>query len=241
MVLHIFLAIILSFRIYAGDTVAEVILVKGQVTKLYPGTLKALEVKLGDKLPEDTSLATAERSIVRVKYSDGSQVTIGPKGHVNLVMASKKGSGLISLLKGKIRSQVMKNGDSQKTKLIIKTRNAALGVRGTDFQTVYNPANKNTSLVTFDGEVAMKKVSDKEILKKSIETSTTPTKAPVQNFEDYDKIIDKNNVLVKKGRFSGVSQQATQATNPIKINPKQYVALKKSNEFNISKKPIEIT
>ena len=69
--------------------------------------------------------------------------------------------GLISLVNGKIRSQVSKDvlarakdgGDD--TKLYIRTKSAAMGIRGTDLQVVFNPENNMTSLVTFEGEVVM--------------------------------------------------------------------------------------
>ena len=41
--------------------------------------------------------------------------------------------------------------------MIVKTRSAVMGVRGTKFQATYNPANKNTSLITVEGKVAMVK------------------------------------------------------------------------------------
>ena len=63
--------------------------------------------------------------------------------------------GIITLLKGKIRSKVKKTKAHSKNKFFVKTQNAALGVRGTDFQTIYNPENNVTNLLTFKGKVAM--------------------------------------------------------------------------------------
>src|SRR5690606_13003721 len=64
------------------------------------------------------------------------------------------GPGLVSLLKGKMRSQIVPD-NTNNDKYIIRTRTAAMGVRGTDFQSTFNPENRATSLVTFKGQVAM--------------------------------------------------------------------------------------
>ena len=56
--------------------------------------------------------------------------------------------------KARVRKEQVKD-----PKMIIKTRSAIMGVRGTTLGQ-YNPATNNTSLVTIEGEVAMAKVEE---------------------------------------------------------------------------------
>ena len=82
----------------------------------------------------------------------------------------KRKTGLISLIKGKLRTKVIKKGtkltkDKSSHSLFIKTNTASLGVRGTDFQVVYNAKNKVTSLLTYEGEV---QISKNKVRKKAL-------------------------------------------------------------------------
>ena len=69
---------------------------------------------------------------------------------------------MISLLKGKLRTKVIPNlldPKTRKSKLFIKTKTAAMGVRGTDFTSIYNPSLENTSVITFEGDVRLPKLT----------------------------------------------------------------------------------
>lgn len=143
----------LSTQVFASD-MAKVIRLRGYATQLAPGARDARIVELGQKIYEDTSILTKEKSFVVLEFSDGSRMSVGPQSKVVVVKARGSDPGLISLLKGQIRNTV-KPEDNNENKYIIRTRTAALGVRGTDFQTSYNTENKATALVTFKGRVAM--------------------------------------------------------------------------------------
>lgn len=86
-------------------------------------------------------------------------MNLGPNSQMVINAFPKKEAGIITLVKGQIRSQVTKDymemEDKSKSKLYIKTKTAAMGIRGTDFQVNFNPQNQNTSLITFEGKVAM--------------------------------------------------------------------------------------
>ena len=47
--------------------------------------------------------------------------------------------------------------------MFIKTKTAAMGVRGTDFTSIYNPSLQNTSVVTFEGDVRLAKIDPTEV------------------------------------------------------------------------------
>jgi hypothetical protein len=151
-----------SPQIYAKKVIAYVSKVRGHVTVLPPGAIKARRVIKNQKLYEDSSILTTAKSFVQVRYLDGSTLNLGPKSKIVLVELKKKtGVGVISLLKGKIRASIAKRSAQNrngKNKFFVKTRSAALGVRGTVFQTTFNPQNDVTSLLTFEGKVAIAKI-----------------------------------------------------------------------------------
>lgn len=240
----------------AKKVIATVSKIRGVVTVLPPGAIHARKVLKGDKLYEDSSLLTTQRSFVQVRYTDGSTLNLGPKSKIVLVELKKKsGVGVVSLLKGKLRASIEKREESQRTgknKFYIKTRSAALGVRGTIFQTTYNPTNDATSLLTFEGQVAMAKVDDKIIEKQakevvgdeakqvqaeSVEKTKKDWKNNKVNSETMDKLLEtKETVVVKQGQYSGVTEGLVKSSLPVKISPKQFTVLYHSKEFkNVDK------
>jgi hypothetical protein len=249
------LAIILSANCFAAQK-ATVILVKGKVTALLPGAIEAIKVKKGQSLPEDTSVVTGAKSIVRLKFSDKSTMNLGPKSKVIVARMPSKKPNMINLLSGAMKAQVNKNSNkASKNKMIIKTRSAVMGVRGTKFQTSFNPTNGNTSLVTVEGNVAMvkrKEAPPKKIVEeKEVENQTTDSnsinekvaekidEAPVSELDALDKALENTEdvVEVPAGRYSGVVEKSEKApTAPTKIAPSQYKALAKSMD---SKKKVE--
>jgi len=161
--------LVLIFQIssicFAQKNMAKVLVIKGKASKLVPGAQKATAVKKGDRLPMDTSILTRDKSFVLVKLVNGDTMSLGgnSKMVINLTGATK--TSFISLLKGQLRSVVpnknKKIAKKKKYKAIIKTRHAAVGVRGTDFLIVYNPKNRIMTNLTFEGEVQVVKIKDR--------------------------------------------------------------------------------
>lgn len=230
------ISLFLLFPIHAAKKkIATVDIVKGRVTQLAPGALKAVEVQKGDSLLEDTSLVTSDNSMVRLSFVSGTTVVLAKAGKIVLRETPKeaKEKEFITLLNGKVRAAVKKSlnlPNPKASKLIIKTKTAALGVRGTEFITVFNPENQVTSLVTLEGEVAMKKIVKKRgLIKESQKTS-------VEDFSKMDMALSEEDaVVVKKGRYSGVNSNFLKATVPQKISPVQYLALKKNENLEVVK------
>ncbi|MCR9204447.1 MAG: FecR domain-containing protein, partial [Halobacteriovoraceae bacterium] len=163
--------------------VAEVSLLRGKVSQLAPGERLARTLKVGDKVREDTSILTGDKSFVQIKYDDGSRTSLGPNSKIVVVKMDKKGNGVLNLLKGRVRNNVKQDYEGKK-KFYVRTRNAALGVRGTEFETIYNSDSNLTSLLTYKGEVAMVKTKDN--IDKS-KTNLKKAKRVVRNFDN--KII----------------------------------------------------
>jgi hypothetical protein len=119
---------------WASKKVAIVKLLKGEVDVLTLG--KTTKLKVEDWVEDGSVVKTGEKSFVKLVFIDKSQMNIGPGSEMKIEKFGEKDSGVIDLVKGKIRSQVTKDYlqmDRNKSKLFIKTPNAVMGVRGTDF------------------------------------------------------------------------------------------------------------
>ena len=145
--------------IHANENgVAKVIILKGTVNAFFKDG-KAVQVQIDQWLPEGAKITTQDKSFVKLLFIDKSQMNLGPKSEMEIASFPKNEAGIISLVKGQLRSKVTKDymqmDDKSKSKLYIKTKSAAMGIRGTDFQVNFNEANQNTSLITFERAVAM--------------------------------------------------------------------------------------
>ena len=237
------------------SVMATVEFVHGKVTQLRPGALSASKVSLGDKVYADTSIVTGEKSFVRLRFEDQSLMSVGPATMAVVesqrTKSEHKDSKVVSLLKGKIRTMVNKEeklvvDDNKKEypKFIVKTRTAAMGVRGTDFQAFYMPESNQTSLVTYDGSVAMAKVDEAKIrqqMQKKAKKEVIVTRDNQVEVRQGDELgtlneaelmkstFDQKNVIeVKAGQYSSSVEKLNAISLPVKISPVQLQALKKN-------------
>jgi hypothetical protein len=203
-----------------ADDVAKVVILKGQVkAKLANG--QVIDVKADQSLPEGAVLQTSEKSFVKLIFIDKSQMNLGPNSQMIINAFPKKEAGIITLVKGQIRSQVTKDymemEDKSKSKLYIKTKTAAMGIRGTDFQVNFNPENQNTSLITFEGKVAMA----------HIERGEREVKFDQNKLERI--VSSEKAVLVVKDQISAVNLNvAERAMVPTVLGTTQLNALKEN-------------
>lgn len=214
----------IAFNSFAADNVAKVIIMRGMVkAKLLDGTI--IDVKADQSIPEGATVQTAEKSFVKLLFIDKSQMNLGPNSQMIINAFPKKEAGIITLVKGQIRSQVTKDymemDDKSKSKLYIKTKTAAMGIRGTDFQVNFNPENQNTSLITFEGKVAMA----------HIDRASREEHFDQQNLENV--VSSEKAVFVTKGQISAVNLNvAERAMVPTLLGTKQVEALEQ-NETGI--------
>lgn len=216
----------------AGPEKVFVKYVRGTVTILAPGHLTASKVKKNDWLLEGSSIVTAEKSLIRLIFKDKSSMNIGPSSKIILNRLPKNKANVVNLLTGIIKANVQRQENigedgKPKTKMLIKTRTAIMGVRGTKFQTTYNMVNNNTSLVTVEGNVAIAKLQKTESLPKSIKEFG---KAHLETVEDLELLVNNSPSVVEvpAGRYSGVVDKVAHPTVPVKISPAQYNVLAKS-------------
>ncbi len=209
----------------------KVIRLRGYATLLSPGAKNARVVEFGQKIYEDTSILTTAKSFVILEFKDGSKMSIGPNSKVVVMKARSGEPGLVSLLKGKIRNNIQSENNKD-VKYIIRTRTAAMGVRGTEFQTSYNADNKATSLVTFKGEVAMARInsSHKELESSNVKVERdingqpvfeTSNKETSTKIEELKKALMSQGVSVENGQFAGTVAGLESPTKPVVVNPVQ--------------------
>jgi hypothetical protein len=139
--------------------VAVVKIIRGEV-KAKLGQKEVL-LKMSDWLQVGSTLRTADKSFVRLVFVDKSIMNIGPRSEITISKFNGNNeAGMIDVVKGMVRSQVtkdyLKQKDKDSSKLFIKTPNAVMGIRGTEFtigvshQEGFAPV---TSLVMIEGKV----------------------------------------------------------------------------------------
>jgi hypothetical protein len=201
----------------AQKKVAVVKLLRGDADILSLG--KTIKLKADDWVSEGHVVRTADKSFVKLVFIDKSQMNVGPNSEMKIENFSGKDSGVIDLVKGKIRSQVTKDylqmEDRDKSKLFIKTANAVMGVRGTDFMISTN--GKTSSVVLFAGEVVFNKLDDRR---------TTSSGA-------LEQIVDRG-VRMFPGEFSVVDPNR-QPTVPSLLNVQQRETLEKNDSFEANR------
>ena len=209
----------MSTSVIAAPNVAVVTLIRGQVQLLTLGKTEALKkdswVKQGDVVK------TGQKSFVKLVFIDKSQMNIGPNAEMKIEKFSGKDSGVIDLVKGQIRSQVSKDymqmKEKDKSKIFIKTSNAVLGIRGTDFLVGTN--GRNTFTVLFEGEVKFSKIERGDTRREGLED------------------IVNRGVTMRPGEFSVVDAAHRVPTEPALINIKQKENLIKNETFDNNRVP----
>ena len=218
-----------SLKAKVGPFIAEVSIVRGRVTLMAPGLRSAIVLKKGKKLRRDSSILTGKNSFVRIKFFDGSLASLGPESKMVVNETGKTNVGLISLVKGKLRTKIEKGKNARP--FFIKTRTAALGVRGTEFQTLYNKKNRVTSLLTYEGKVQIAKVEKRDPSQPRVVPKTNEEYLIQKQDEMNGLLKSKKSVGVNKGQYSGTSPKVQKTSLPVKISPVQFTALYKNDEL----------
>jgi hypothetical protein len=247
----LFLLFFISLSPNIFSKYAQVIFVRGDVTQLAPGELLARKVNKDDRLEIDASILTGSKSFIKMKLQDGSHISIGPDSKIILekLGATEKDASLIDLLKGSLRSDIEKSATGNMN-FFIKTKTAAIGVRGTEFETVYGPTSGVTSLLTYKGSVSMthikeldkvksKKMKNIKYERESDLDSSLDIKEEVATEEMIDPIkkmemaLNKDSAsTVKGGQISQTIDSMETVGRPTLINPVQLNLLYENSEFN---------
>lgn len=207
------LSLMVSLPSYAGKA-ALVKLIKGEAKAIVNG--KEVKLKADDWVDGGAVIKTSEKSFVKLVFIDKSQMNVGPLSEIKIEKFHSKDAGVIDLVKGKIRSQVSKDylqiQGKDRSKLFIKTKNAVMGIRGTDFMITTN--GTNTAAILFEGEVVFNRLSDRKITDSA----------------QLDRIVDQG-VRMFPGEFSAVGEGGS-PTVPALLNVGQREKLEKNVQFD---------
>ena len=212
------LLIALLFTLPAYANVGTVIILKGNVTSQYKG--KMVKLKKGSKVKVGSQIRTRVKSFAKILFPDKTSIVVSPQSEI-IIQAYKSGkSGIITLIKGGIRSRVRKNPSKRDIKFIIRTKTAAMGVRGTEFTVNYYDKTKRTALVTISGEVVMVKVPKR-----------------IKGLKQLKRWLSKKTaVSVKRGQYSAVTPGKVTPSKPIKVSPMQIRSLERNELPTTTKK-----
>jgi len=174
---------------FAEPMYGVLMVVKGSV-KVTNASKQVTDAKVGGKVYEGDSIATAADSRAKIVMSDRNVINVNPETQFTIAKyQNDAGSGEknveLNLLKGKIRNNVEQTYDGEKSKFLIKTPTAVAGVRGTQFLASFDIKTRMTSVVTFKGSVTLATVSASGAIigtpvtvKKGEMTQASPDKMP---------------------------------------------------------------
>lgn len=237
-----FFSLFLHHTAYAAIMpTATVVKIKGSATKLLPGANQATLVTEGDQLIADSSILTGTKSFILLKFIDNTTISVGAESKIILSEMSKDAPVIVSILKGRVRAEAQKQ-------FYIRTRTAAIGAQASDFQVLYNPDNRVTSLITYKGSTAMGKIDETTHRKLELQISdkttvvtrdgdnrtpvlTTVPGMPLTEKEEINRVLKINPVVVLSGQTSMSSDALKRPTQPTRFSPVQMIALFRNREL----------
>lgn len=222
-----------------GNKVARVIIIRGEVKVISSDGKSSALLKKDDWLSEGSTVKTMDKSFVKLLFTDQTQLSVGPNGQMVINTFPKDKPGVVTLLEGQIRSTVSRSlgGEEKKesSKFYMQTKTAAMGVRGTDFEVIYNSQSQLTSLVTFSGTVSMAQVSEVDSNRSVVTNDGSANRERNQRntYQALDQVINSDKaVQVSEGQYSGANPKQVQASIPTKISPAQLEGLKSNTEMS---------
>jgi hypothetical protein len=122
-------------------------------TVLYEGEYyQVSDAKVGDQIRSGNILRTRPGAHANVIFDNGDQIHLAPGSSYQIKWNDTKSKKIkFNLMYGKLRGIISKEGKEQK--IIIKTKIATMGVRGTDFFISDSGPNGETEITVLRGEV----------------------------------------------------------------------------------------
>ena len=173
----------LNYSIYASTNVGILLKKQGTVeilsnpskkaiskgkTVLYNGTYYNITpARPGMKIKNGSILRTGKKSKAKIVYKNGDQFNVGEGTAYEIAWkrdTKKKEATTVNLIYGSLRGIVSKKGPRNNMK--VKSRNAVMGVRGTDFHFAQKGTSGKSAITVIRGEVKVtenlaKKVNEK--------------------------------------------------------------------------------
>lgn len=209
----VFILIFCGFsQAFAEETYGLLMIVKGQV-QIIKLNASPVSAKVGAKVYQQDTIVTGKDSRAKIVMSDRNIINVLPETRLRIdqyISNVKEKNVRLSLIEGKVRSNVEQQYDGSENKFEIKTPSAVAGVRGTQFVTGYRKSTNSTTVITFRGEVVFQGLDVKS-----------------------NKLSDA--VMVKKGEISENTDGRIPGS-PVKINPTE---LKKTDKETTVRKDVK--
>ena len=226
--------LLLPSSLLANSTIGTVSELRGAASVFMSGTPKARRLKAKESVREDAAIVTYRGSFIRIKLNDGSTISLGPNSKIIITKMNGAGSGIVTLLNGQLRARLVpREKKDGVNKFLIRTKSAAIGSNGADFQALYNSKNSITNLLVFSGEVAISK-GEHKVLKGRSYNSRVQALSSIrlnnsQRFRLKRKLADimerslssAKALVVKAGQFSSSVGGVQGLTLPVNISPMQ--------------------
>lgn len=211
--------ILTTTSLLAQTKVAMVKKLRGDVEVMTIG--KTAKLLLNDWVEAGSVVKTGDKSFAQLVFIDKSTMNIVPNTEMKIEQFSGKDAGVIDLVKGQIKSTVTKDYLQMKqdrSKLFIKTQNAVMGVRGTEFDVITN--GKSTVAVLHEGEIVFNRLDERGKL----------------SSERLEQIVDAGVRLLPRD-FSVMDSTRVMPTVPARLNPTQLEALQKADGSSDDRSP----
>lgn len=169
-------------------------------TVLYDGTYYNITAaRPGMKIPNGSILRTGKKSKARIVYKNGDQFNIGEGTAYQIAWKrdkKKKEATTVNIIYGSLRGIVSKKGPRNNMK--VRSRNAVMGVRGTDFHFSQKGTSGESSITVIRGEVKVTENLDKSAkdapkefkVKQGFSASINPLKEDVKKIKPLKTKVD---------------------------------------------------
>ncbi|HLE10945.1 MAG: hypothetical protein A2504_09150 [Bdellovibrionales bacterium RIFOXYD12_FULL_39_22] len=190
-----------------------------------------IPAKLGHKVVAGDVIRTGNGAKARIVYKNGDQFNVGEGTEYRVTVLRTniegKDKSVINMMRGQLRAIISKEGP--RNNMEVKTQNASMGVRGTDF------------FVAQNGNLGKAEVS---VLRGEVEVKIAPPKVETTKKETTSSLAKAEVISVKPGfsaqwqapateeKKSDNNKATTSAPEPIKANT---IVLQKTTQTDLIK------
>ncbi len=168
----------------AAEKAGKVMLKIGRVHVLRGRSLNWARLRKGADVLVNDIIRTGKKSKVKIELKDDSMLYLSEESKFRIKAVKKKKRSFFRMFSGKMRA-VVKKSTGKKSKFLIRTRTAVVGVRGTDFIVMIKDGV--TKVVTFEGTVAvinaLETIEGEVLVKQNYYTEVTRTLPPTDPIE----------------------------------------------------------
>lgn len=228
--------------VFAEDIHGLFNVVKGEVKVISAKDQKTSAGKVGMKVFVGDKVTTGKEGRAKIVMSDKNVLNLSPDTKMVISRYETKGKDKnveIKIEEGKVRASVEQKYDGDKSKFQIRTPSAVAGVRGTDFITRYEPASRQSQIITFTGTVAVANLGPRgELLKQVMvrpgeSTSVKDGAAPEVPKALPPEQIKQMNIESKADSASAVSQNKSATGDGQRREPASTTSMVDSKDLSV--------